>query len=247
MPSNKLESYILRVNFLVVKKSLLSLKCFSAVISFEIDPIRAKPWFPPFDGPPSRPALPRPLPHPPTGHQGLSRSRAATPFSHPVVGRQPLLQGGGELLWKLSPCLLTNLILESMQYFVKHILQIGLKKQQWKYEYLTSKVEFNLISTCGFNQLATASQKKMKSGTTPLGLTLIIWHMPRKAESFSSLSRMLRRLVHQGRTNWSRDGATIWGHTSPIRPMVMAVFSSSVLGVLGRLMMVMSGPRMGGM
>ena len=43
MPSNKLESYILRVNFLVVKKSLLCLKCFSAVISFEIDPIRAKP------------------------------------------------------------------------------------------------------------------------------------------------------------------------------------------------------------
>ena len=30
-------------------------------------------------------------------------------------------------------------------------------------------------------------------------------------------------------------------------PMVMAVFSSNVLGVLGLLMMVMRGPRMGGM
>ena len=80
-------------------------------------------------------------------------------------------------------------------------------------------------------QLATASQKKMKSGTTPLGLMLIIAHMPRNAESFSSLSRMFRRLVHQGLVNWRREGATIWGHTSPIRPIVMAVFSSSVLGV----------------
>ena len=42
---------------------------------------------------------------------------------------------------------------------------------------------------------------------------------------------MFLRLVHQGLTNWSRDGATICGHTRPILPIVMAVFSSSVFGV----------------
>ena len=89
------------------------------------------------------------------------------------------------------------------------------------------------FSTWGLSQLATASQKKIKSGTTPLGLTEIIWHIPRNAESFSSLSRIFLRLVHQGLTNCSRDGATIWGQTRPIRPMVMAVFSNKVFGVLG--------------
>lgn len=51
-------------------------------------------------------------------------------------------------------------------------------------------------SLLGLLQDAAASQKKMKSGTTPAGLTVIIWHMPRKAESFSSLSRMLRNDEH---------------------------------------------------
>lgn len=46
---------------------------------------------------------------------------------------------------------------------------------------------------------AAASQKKIKSGTTPAGLTVIIWHIPRKAESFSSLSRMLRNEEHLNR------------------------------------------------
>lgn len=88
----------------------------------------------------------------------------------------------------------------------------------------------------GLTQEATASQKKMKSCTTPPGFTPIMTQMPRKAESFSSLSRMLRREVHHGRMNCCSMGATSCGQTKPSRPMVMAVFSSRVLGVLGRLM-----------
>ena len=73
----------------------------------------------------------------------------------------------------------------------------------------------------------------MKSLTTPWGLTLIIWHMPLKAESFSSLSLIFLKLVHQGLTKLFKLGATSWGQTKPMRPMVMAVFSNKVLGVLG--------------
>lgn len=45
-------------------------------------------------------------------------------------------------------------------------------------------------------QDATASQKNMNSPTIPPGFTVIIWHIPLNAESFSSLSRMLRNDVH---------------------------------------------------
>lgn len=48
----------------------------------------------------------------------------------------------------------------------------------------------------GFTHEAIASQKNIKSGTTPAGLTVIIWHMPRNAESFSSLSLIWRKEVH---------------------------------------------------
>ena len=41
-----------------------------------------------------------------------------------------------------------------------------------------------------------ASQKKMKSAKMPTGFIVIIAHTPRNAESFSSLSRMLRKEVH---------------------------------------------------
>lgn len=51
-------------------------------------------------------------------------------------------------------------------------------------------------SSFGADHDATASQKKMKSWTTPAGLTVIIWHIPLNAESFSSLSLMLRNEVH---------------------------------------------------
>lgn len=54
----------------------------------------------------------------------------------------------------------------------------------------------SLRSGLGLTHEAMASQKKMKSSTTPEGLTLIMLHTPRKAESFSSLSRMLRREMH---------------------------------------------------
>ena len=73
--------------------------------------------------------------------------------------------------------------------------------------------------------------------------------------------------MHHGLTNCWRLGATIPGHTSPIRPIVIAVFSSRVFGVFGLdmarviikvtmkkmamaiylLMMVMRGLRMAGM
>lgn len=56
-------------------------------------------------------------------------------------------------------------------------------------------------SLLGLLHEAAASQKNIKSGTTPAGFTVIIWHMPRKAESFSSLSRMLRKEEHLYKTN----------------------------------------------
>lgn len=54
----------------------------------------------------------------------------------------------------------------------------------------------SLRSSLGVTQDATASQKKMKSCTTPAGFTVIIWHIPLNAESFSSLSLMLLKEVH---------------------------------------------------
>jgi len=48
----------------------------------------------------------------------------------------------------------------------------------------------------GLTHDATASQKKMKSRTTPFGFMLIIMQIPRNEESFSSLSRMFRSDVH---------------------------------------------------
>lgn len=57
-------------------------------------------------------------------------------------------------------------------------------------------VNISFRSSLGFDHDATASQKNMKSGTTPPGLTWIIWQMPRNAESFSSLSRMFRNDEH---------------------------------------------------
>lgn len=57
-------------------------------------------------------------------------------------------------------------------------------------------VNISFKSSFGCDHEATASQKNMKSDTTPPGFTWIIWQMPRNAESFSSLSRMFRREVH---------------------------------------------------
>lgn len=57
-------------------------------------------------------------------------------------------------------------------------------------------VNISFKSSFGCDHEATASQKNMKSGTTPAGLTCIIWQIPRNAESFSSLSRMFRSDAH---------------------------------------------------
>lgn len=66
-----------------------------------------------------------------------------------------------------------------------------------KFTYYTSTfLNVSLRSGFGLTHEAIASQKKMKSRTTPLGLMLIIWHTPLNDESFSSLSRILRREVH---------------------------------------------------
>lgn len=66
----------------------------------------------------------------------------------------------------------------------------------------------SLRSCLGLTHEAMASQKKMKSSTTPPGFTLIMLHTPLKAESFSSLSRMLRREMHlQGGWGFSGKGA----------------------------------------
>ena len=43
-----------------------------------------------------------------------------------VVGRQPLLEWLGKLLRELGPALLSNLVLETVQDFSKHILQVRL-------------------------------------------------------------------------------------------------------------------------
>lgn len=77
-------------------------------------------------------------------------------------------------------------------------------------------------SSFGLFQEATASQKYMKSWMTPEGFRLIMLQMPRNAESFSSLSRILRSEEHHGRMNCCRWGATSSGHTNPRRPIVIA-------------------------
>lgn len=72
-------------------------------------------------------------------------------------------------------------------------------------------------SSFGADQDATASQKKMKSGTTPAGLTVIIWHIPLNAESFSSLSLMLRNEVHLSNLNLYRHGSLVSVRTSLVQ------------------------------
>lgn len=103
-------------------------------------------------------------------------------------------------------------------------------------------------SLLGVFQEAIASQRKMKCVATPCGFRLIMKQMPRNADSFSSLSRMLRSERHQGRMNSDRYGETSLEQCRPNRPSVMAkmyncrgcvespipVFSSNVFGPLSR-------------
>lgn len=66
----------------------------------------------------------------------------------------------------------------------------------------------------------------------PCGFSWTMRQNPRKAESFSSLSLISQRAVHHACANVAKFGATLPGHTSPIRPMVTAAFSDSDLGDL---------------
>lgn len=91
-------------------------------------------------------------------------------------------------------------------------------------------------SSFGADQDAKASQKKIKSGTTPAGLTVIIWHMPRNAESFSSLSLMLRNEVHLLDLNLQRNTSlvSIWFHLSKWKIL------RSVKGIIARWLLCRS-------
>ena len=103
-------------------------------------------------------------------------------------------------------------------------LEVRLKIKRFQYKHTLRNISFK--SGPGFTQDATASQKNMKSynrvnishynkkiqitgqhvhyfafnhpltWTTPPGLRPIMLQIPRKAESFSSLSRMFRNDVH---------------------------------------------------
>ena len=69
----------------------------------------------------------------------------------------------------------------------------------------------------------------------------IIKHIPLKAESFSSLSRIFRSDVHQERINWLSSGETSLAQWSPSRPSVIPVFSKSVLGWARREISISGG------
>ena len=149
-----------------------------------------------------------------------------TKYSHMVGSGQFLLQSGRKLISKRPPVLFPHLILKAMQD-----LREGDSHTLRPQQTVCTLWNVSLRSSRGVFHEATASQKNMKCCRTPRGLTLIMAQIPRKAESFSSLSRMVRSVWHHMGRNWGKKGATSVGHTSPSRPMVMAVFSSRVLGV----------------
>ena len=74
------------------------------------------------------------------------------------------------------------------------------ENRRYKYEENASNhlTPWNICLRSGFglDQDAMASQKNMKCCRTPLGFMLIMAQTPRKAESFSSLSRMFLRVLH---------------------------------------------------
>ena len=72
---------------------------------------------------------------------------------------------------------------------------------------------------------------------------LIMKHIPRNAESFSSLSRIFLKEVHHGRINSPKNGATSLLQCSPNRPRVIPVFSSNVFGVETRREISINGGR----
>lgn len=68
------------------------------------------------------------------------------------------------------------------------------------------------------------------------GFLRIIAHMPINACSFSSLSAISRKAILQFAKYLDNFGASSSGQNIPIRPIVIAVFSSSVRAVIGRHM-----------
>ena len=71
--------------------------------------------------------------------------------------------------------------------FMNTILVNNIKQTLWN---------ISFKSAFGLTQDAIASQKKIKSSTTPAGFTLIMLHTPLKAESFSTLSRIFLKEMH---------------------------------------------------
>ena len=67
----------------------------------------------------------------------------------------------------------------------------------------------------------------------PAGFVCTSVQRPRKAESFSSLSRISYSAWHQAWANSWRCGATKFGCIRPILPMDTAAFSWRLLGALG--------------
>lgn len=71
----------------------------------------------------------------------------------------------------------------------------------------------------------TASQNSSKSAPTPAGFVSINLQIPKKADSFSRLSLIFARLVHQALKKCGIAGAISAGQIKPSRPMVIAAFS----------------------
>ena len=111
-----------------------------------------------------------------------------------VHGTESFSQLRWKLIIKLAPIFISNLCFEAMKDLEgsTKFSDCSIMDQRCELTFLS----ISCRSLFGLLQDAAASQKNMKSGTTPAGLTVIIWHIPRKAESFSSLSRMFRSDEH---------------------------------------------------
>ena len=126
-------------------------------------------------------------------------------FSDAILHSEALSQRNWELLREATPVFLTNLVLETMQNLETSNSTSGNASNHYCTNALQellctihTLLNMSFRSPLGLTHEATASQKKMKFSTTPCGLWPIIVQMPRKAESFSSLSRIFRREVHLG-------------------------------------------------
>ena len=124
--------------------------------------------------------------------------------SDAIVNRESLLELRRHLIEKLLPVLLTYLAFEAIENLemwtwqkidVWDAIEPSRALRQFIIAGFTLK-NISFKSGLGWFHEAIASQKKTKSLTTPPGFRLIRWQMPRKAESFSSLSRIDLRDEH---------------------------------------------------